>query len=50
MIPIHPVPATPSLRHLDALLEDDPVKHLHRLDRSFFTDEQLFELELKHIF
>ena len=27
-----------------------PVNHLHRLDRSVFTDEQLFELEMKYIF
>lgn len=48
-IPIYPVGVSaPS--QLDALLEDDPIKHLHRLDRSVFTDEQLFELEMKHIF
>ena len=49
VIPIYPVHSkTP--RKLDALLQDDPVQHLHRLDRSVFTDEQLFELELKYIF
>ncbi len=49
IIPIHPVQADP-LKKLDAMLEDDPVQHLHRLDRAVFTDEELFELELKHIF
>jgi len=50
MIPIYPVPSTPNLAKLDALLEDDPVEHKYRLDRSVFTDEQLFDLEMKHIF
>ena len=49
MIPIYPVSANAPSK-LDRLLEDDPVKHLHRLDRSVFTDEQLFELEMKYIF
>lgn len=49
MIPIHPLPTRPAAT-LDALLEDDAERHLHRLDRSVFTDEQLFELELKYIF
>ena len=49
MIPIHTLPATRP-EALDALLQDDPVKHLHRLDRSVFTDKELFELELKYIF
>ena len=49
MIPIYPVQTT-QLAQLDALLQDDPVNHLHRLDRSVFTDEQLFDLEMKHIF
>ncbi len=49
MIPIYPVQST-TLAKLDALLEDDPVKHAYRLDRSVFTDEQLFDLEMKHIF
>ncbi len=49
MIPIYPVQTT-NTRRLDALLQDDPEQHLHRLDRSVFTDEQLFDLEMKHIF
>ena len=28
-----------SLAKLDAMLQDDPAKHLYRLDRSAFTDE-----------
>ena len=39
-----------NLARLEAMLEDDPVKHIYRLDRSAFTDEQLFELEMKYIF
>ena len=39
-----------NLAKLDAMLEEDPVKHLYRVDRAAFTDEQLFELELKYIF
>jgi len=39
-----------NLSKLEAMLQDDPSKHLYRLDRSAFTDEQLFELELKYIF
>lgn len=49
MIPIYPVQTT-NTRRLDALLQDDAEQHLHRLDRSVFTDEQLFDLEMKHIF
>ncbi|CAN5498297.1 benzoate 1,2-dioxygenase large subunit [soil metagenome] len=49
MIPIYPVAHT-GAPNLDALLQDDPVNHLYRLDRSVFTDEQLFDLEMKHIF
>ena len=33
-----------------AMLEEDPSEHVYRLDRSAFTDEELFELEMKHIF
>ena len=36
--------------NLEAMLQDDPVNHVYRVDRSVFTDEQLFELEMKHIF
>ena len=39
-----------NLKKLEAMLEDDPAKHVYRLDRSAFTDEQLFELEMKYIF
>ena len=49
MIPIYPVNSNRSER-LDALLVDDHENHLHRLDRSVFTDEQLFELEMKYIY
>ena len=49
MIQIHQDNST-SLAKLDAMLQDDPTKHLYRLDRAAFTDEQLFELEMKYIF
>ena len=49
MIQIHQDNST-NLKKLEAMLEDDPVKHAYRLDRSAFTDEQLFELEMKYIF
>ena len=49
MIPIYPDNST-SLAKLDAMLQDDPANHLYRLDRAAFTDEQLFELEMKYIF
>ena len=38
------------LDKLDALLEEDPVNHIYRLDRSAFTDEEWFELEMKYVF
>ena len=39
-----------SIAKLRAMLEDDPVNHVYRIDRSAFTDEELFELEMKYIF
>ena len=36
--------------NLEAMLQEDPVNHVYRVDRSVFTDEQLFELEMKYIF
>ncbi len=35
---------------LDVLFEEDSELQRYRLDRSAFTDERLFELEMKHIF
>lgn len=35
---------------LHSLLEDNPAENVYRLDRSAFTDEELFELEMKYIF
>jgi benzoate/toluate 1,2-dioxygenase alpha subunit len=37
-------------RNIDRLLVDDTETGDHRVHRSAFTDEQLFELEMKHIF
>ncbi|MEZ5839334.1 MAG: Rieske 2Fe-2S domain-containing protein [Hyphomicrobiales bacterium] len=32
------------------MLQDDHQQHFHRIDRAAFTDEELFELEMKYIF
>lgn len=37
-------------RNIDSLLVDDEEAGDHRVHRSAFTDEHLFELEMKHIF
>lgn len=31
-------------------VQDDPAEGLHRVDRKIFTDEEIFELEMEHIF
>ncbi len=36
--------------YLDSLVEDDKEKGIFRCKREMFTDERLFELEMKHIF
>lgn len=35
---------------IEAAVEDDPANGLHRVSRDIFTDPQIFELEMKHIF
>ena len=35
---------------LDGIVEDDPENGIFRARRDMFTDEELFELEMKHIF
>ncbi|SHL07491.1 benzoate 1,2-dioxygenase, alpha subunit [Roseovarius marisflavi] len=35
---------------LDGIVQDDPEKGIFRARRDMFTDEELFELEMKHIF
>jgi hypothetical protein len=35
---------------IDSAVEDDPANGLHRVSRDIFTDPQIFELEMKHIF
>ncbi|KAI3607322.1 Benzoate 1,2-dioxygenase alpha subunit [Cupriavidus necator H850] len=55
MIPIYPegkAPVRPSARRLDldAFLVEDKASGDYRLHRQAFTDEDLFELEMKHIF
>lgn len=38
------------LARLEGLLDEDPVQQRYRLDRRAFTDERLFELEMKYLF
>jgi benzoate/toluate 1,2-dioxygenase subunit alpha len=35
---------------LDTAVEDDPANGVYRVRRDIFTDPQIFELEMKHIF
>lgn len=35
---------------LDALMQEDPEQGIYRLNRVVFTDEEIFELEMKYIF
>ncbi len=49
MIPIYP-DQTPQLKNIDQFLIEDKEQGDYRLHRSAFTDEHLFELEMKHIF
>ena len=35
---------------IDTAMEHDAQKGLFRVDRSIFTDPEIFELEMKHIF
>jgi benzoate/toluate 1,2-dioxygenase alpha subunit len=49
MIPIH-VDNTPKLKSIDEFLIEDKEKGDYRLNRSAFTDKDLFELEMKYIF
>ena len=38
------------MQALDALVEKDEARGVYRCKREMFTDEALFELEMKHIF
>jgi phenylpropionate dioxygenase-like ring-hydroxylating dioxygenase large terminal subunit len=35
---------------LEMAVEDDPASGLYRVSRDIFTDPEIFELEIKHIF
>ncbi|HEX3338844.1 MAG TPA: Rieske 2Fe-2S domain-containing protein, partial [Pseudolabrys sp.] len=35
---------------LDTAVEDDPARGVYRVGRDIFTDPEIFELEMKHIF
>jgi hypothetical protein len=37
-------------KKLDMTVEDDPSSGVHRVSRDIFTDPEIFELEMKHIF
>ena len=52
MIPIHPDQPHKTAKpgNLDSFLIEDKEKGDYRLHRSAFTDQALFELEMKHIF
>ena len=47
-------PITENLNHLETVLADavidDPEAGVYRANRRIFTDEEIFELEMKHIF
>ncbi|AOK18909.1 benzoate 1,2-dioxygenase large subunit [Burkholderia cepacia] len=49
MIPIY-LKRAPAVRTLDDFLIEDKARGDYRLHRSAFTDEALYELEMKHIF
>ena len=49
MIQIHQDNRT-NLASLEAMLHENPEKHIYQLDRAAFTDQQLFDLEMKYIF
>ena len=35
---------------LDTAVQDDPANGVYRVSRDIFTDPEIFELEMKHIF
>src|SRR5689334_15426394 len=35
---------------LDTAVQDDPANGVYRVSRDIFTDPQIFEIEMKHIF
>lgn len=37
-------------KKIDSMMEEDPEKGIYRCRRDMFTDPELFELEMKHIF
>lgn len=54
MVQTMPASATRSLTHVASILDDavvdDPDAGVFRVNRRIFTDEDIFELEMKHIF
>lgn len=45
-----PAPSASVQERLDHMLVEDPSQHIYKLHRSAFTDPDLFDLEMKHIF
>jgi benzoate/toluate 1,2-dioxygenase alpha subunit len=49
-----PEPRKPTLdtiqKTLEGAVEDDAASGAHRVSREIFTDPEIFELEMKHIF
>jgi benzoate/toluate 1,2-dioxygenase subunit alpha len=42
---------TPGVQaRLDSMLVENKDQHVYRLNRAAFTDAELFELEVKHLF
>lgn len=46
----NPTPLDAVRERLDGMLVEDKNQHVYKLHRSAFTDEELFDLEMKHIF
>jgi benzoate/toluate 1,2-dioxygenase alpha subunit len=46
----NPTPLDAVRERLDGMLVEDKDQHVYKLHRSAFTDEELFDLEMKHIF
>ncbi|AWI54593.1 benzoate 1,2-dioxygenase large subunit [Aquabacterium olei] len=46
----NPTPLDAVRERLDGMLVEDKDQHVYKLHRSAFTDQELFDLEMKHIF
>lgn len=41
---------SPTKQLIETGVQEDPAEGIHRVDRQIFTDEEIFELEMEHIF